>query len=200
MNKKFFSILVIIITLSLIGVSCSKTPTEPTTDQSTTTEPTTPDEPTTPEEPTDPNKLDLYVSGAGEKNNPIDIQIRVYGDYKLMHSHTSINSIGLAGKHKDLDGLIFKVTKIEDDTTVAGHKPSPEAISKIEDHTKIEVDENKNIIFHEGLLVDGIFYYFEPVFSYGVNMLGSKLTIEVSKEGYNPTVLTVYVLSDIRYF
>ncbi|MEI0565117.1 hypothetical protein [Brachyspira pulli] len=171
MNKKFFSILVIIITLSLISISCSKTPTEPTTDQSTTT----PDEPTIPEEPTDPNKLDLYVSGAGEKNDPIDIQIRVYGDYKLMHSHTSINSIGLAGKHKDLDGLIFKVTKIED-------------------------DENKNIIFHEGLLVDGIFYYFEPVFYYGVNMLGSKLTIEVSKEGYNPTVLTVYVLSDIRYF
>ena len=81
MNKKLFSILVIIITLSLIGISCNKTPTEPTspTDQTTTdepetpTEPTTPEEPeeptdpTTPEEPTDPKKLDLYVSGAGEK-------------------------------------------------------------------------------------------------------------------------------------
>ena len=202
MNKKLFSILVIIITLSLIGISCNKTPTEPTspTDQTTTDEPETPTEPTTPEDPTDPKKLDLYVSGAGEKNDPIDIQIRVYGDAKLIHDHTSINSIGLAGKHKDLDGLIFKVIKIEDDTTVAGHKPSPEAISKIENHTKIEVDENKNIVFHEGLLVDGLVYYFEPVFSYGVNMLGSKLTIEVSKEGYNPTVLTVYVLSDTKYF
>ena len=160
MNKKLFSILVIIITLSLISISCSKTPTEPTTPEEPeepTEEPETPTDPTTPEDPTDPKKLDLYVSGAGEKNDPIDIQIRVYGDAKLIHDHTSINSIGLAGKHKDLDGLIFKVIKIEDDTTVAGHKPSPEAISKIENHTKIEVDENKNIVFHEGLLVDGIF-------------------------------------------
>lgn len=69
MNKKLFSILVIIITLSLIGISCNKTPTEPTspTDQTTTDEPETPTEPTTPEDPTDPKKLDLYVSGAGEK-------------------------------------------------------------------------------------------------------------------------------------
>ena len=96
MNKKLFSILVIIITLSLIGISCNKTPTEPTspTDQTTTDEPETPTEPTTPEDPTDPKKLDLYVSGAGEKNDPIDIQIRVYGDAKLIHDHTSINSIG----------------------------------------------------------------------------------------------------------
>ena len=170
MNKKILSIFVMVMALSLLGVSCNKKTTDPTNDGGSTT--------------TQNKNFNLDIDTGSDKTSPLAVTVAISAN--AISADAESTAFTLKGTDKDLSGITFTVKSVATDTSVTGHSQDSGITSGV------SVTADKKLKFAQNTSVDSGFQ------TSTTHKGGLKVIITASKEGYNSKDLTLYVLATVQ--
>ncbi|WP_161976198.1 hypothetical protein, partial [Brachyspira catarrhinii] len=135
--------------------------------------------------------ITLASSSKGSAKTPVAIALSAKQnggeDIKLEKETTASDAITFDGKDKSLDGLKFDIVKVEDDKTVTGQDLQDKSAGFPSDGKGFSVEENKIKIAKDTAITGNTDFG-------NSKKAGLKITIRISKDGYNPKDITVYAL------
>ncbi|WP_300370194.1 hypothetical protein [Brachyspira sp.] len=173
MNKKILSIFIMIMALSLLGVSCNKTTTPPTTPET----PTTPDNPGTDPTPEPEPELKDFVSITASAGTATGSPL----DFNKASNAAIKRPLTLTVKPDDVKELKYAIKDVVKDTGDSSENNANSVLTK----THFSYDGTNLSISAEGV---------REVSKLGEGKYNQvKVTITVSATGYNPKDVVVYV-------